>query len=40
MPGPDLVLDFAVQQSGVADGPLEVQLLGGLTVNLGGFRRR
>ena len=37
---PDLVLDFAVQQSGVADGPLEVQLLGGLTVNLGGFRRR
>ena len=37
---PDLVLDFAVQQSGVAAGPLEVQILGGLTVNLGGFGRR
>lgn len=37
---PDIVLDFAVQQSGVGSRSVEVHLLGGLTVNLGGFRQR
>ena len=37
---PDLVLDFAVQQSNLGTGPVEVQFLGGLTVNLGGFGPR
>jgi len=35
---PNVVLDFAVQQSGLAAGPLDIQFHGGLTVNLGRIR--
>ena len=33
--GPELVVDFAVQQSGLSDGDVDVGFLMGVTVNLG-----